>query len=194
LIDDGALMVSDGYRAKNRELGFPGLPFARAGNVNKGFDFRSADHLREELVPLAGKKIALSGDVVFTSKGTVGRFAFVAPTTPLFVYSPQLCFWRVLRREDLVPRFVYFWMSGNECRRQFYALKGQTDMADYISLRDQRTITVTAPPVAEQTRIVAALGGLDDKIASNRRLTDLSLASLSAAFRYRVSESGDRLD
>jgi type I restriction enzyme S subunit len=40
LIAAGALVVNDGYRAKNSELSDGGLPFARAGNVNNGFDFR----------------------------------------------------------------------------------------------------------------------------------------------------------
>ena len=37
--------------------------------------------------------------MVFTSKGTVGRFAFVKDDTPRFVYSPQLCYWRSLNAD-----------------------------------------------------------------------------------------------
>lgn len=41
-------------------------------------------------------------------------------------------------------------MYGREFRRQFYGVKGQTDMADYVSLRDQRRMHITFPPLPEQ--------------------------------------------
>jgi type I restriction enzyme, S subunit len=185
LIAEGALLVNDGYRAKNSELGAVGLPFARAKNINFGFQLQDADILSEESVNRAGSKISRHGDVVFTSKGTVGRFAFVGPDTPSFVYSPQLCFWRVLDRQRLNPRFLFFWMHGLECRIQFDAAKGQTDMADYISLRDQRTIQISLPRIEEQDRIADVLGALDDKLESNQRLVDRLEAVGGAAFNAR---------
>ncbi|MBK6429880.1 hypothetical protein [Candidatus Amarolinea dominans] len=92
LIESGALVVGDGYRAKNSELTSSGLPFARVSNINAGFFFKDADYFPEENLRLVGNKVSQPGDVVFTSKGTVGRFGFVSSDTPRFVYSPQLCF------------------------------------------------------------------------------------------------------
>ncbi|MBA3904153.1 MAG: hypothetical protein C0522_10870, partial [Rhodocyclaceae bacterium] len=119
LIEHGALIIGDGYRAKNSELTDFGLPFARAGNINAGFLFSDADCFPEENLNLVGNKVSQPGDVVFTSKGTVGRFAFVRPDTPKFIYSPQLCFWRSVDRELIDPRFLSFWMSGREFFIQF---------------------------------------------------------------------------
>jgi hypothetical protein len=93
LIQAGVIDIGDGYRAKNAELGEPGLPFIRAGDLNNGFDMTGADILKEESVAKAGNKICRPGDIAFTSKGTVGRFARVTDYTGLFVYSPQVCFW-----------------------------------------------------------------------------------------------------
>ena len=169
LIKEGRLIVNDGYRAKNSELGTEGLPFARAQNIRDGFHLDEADRLASENISRAGAKISMPEDVVFTSKGTVGRFAFVRRDTPTFVYSPQLCFWRVTDRTALDPMFLFLWMHGPECARQFAALKGQTDMADYISLRDQRTISISLPPIDQQLLIAGVLGALDDKIDGNRR-------------------------
>src|SRR5581483_7262411 len=138
LIEDGALVVGDGYRAKNSELTDSGLPFARAGNINAGFLFNDADCFPVENLHLVGNKVSQPGDVVFTSKGTVGRFAFVRRDTPRFVYSPQLCFWRSVDREVIDPRFLFLWMSGREFFVQFKGVAGQTDMAEYVSLTDQR--------------------------------------------------------
>ena len=146
LIAEQKLFVGDGYRAKNVELSSSGLPFARAANINGGFRFREADRFPEESLDRVGNKVSQPGDVVFTSKGTVGRFAFVRDDTPRFVYAPQLCFWRSLDREVILPRFLYYWMFGREFFVQYKGVAGQTDMAEYVSLTDQRRMHITLPP------------------------------------------------
>lgn len=164
LIAEGFLRIGDGYRAKNNELAAEGLPFARAGNINNGFKFSDADCLPYYYTDIVGDKASLPGDTVFTSKGTVGRFGFVTEWTEKFVYSPQLCFWRSLKHEEVLPRFVYYWMHGQEFLGQVEGLKGQTDMADYVNLADQRRMTITLPSPPEQKAIAAILSSLDDKI------------------------------
>jgi type I restriction enzyme, S subunit len=183
LIDSGDLVINDGYRAKNAELSSHGLPFARALNVNNGFHFEGADFFPEEDLGKVGIKISEPGDVVFTSKGTVGRFAFVKPNTPRFVYAPQLCFWRVLNRNRIHARWVYYWMHTREFFVQFSGVSGQTDMAEYVSLRDQRRMHITLPPLPEQQAIASILGTLDDKIELNRQRNRTLEAMARAIFQ-----------
>jgi type I restriction enzyme S subunit len=149
LIRDVALEIGDGYRAKNSELGKPGLPFIRAGNLSNGFDTSGADVLRQDSVAKAGSKQSRPGDVAFTSKGTIGRFARVTEFTEPFVYSPQVCFWRSLDRERLEPSILYCWMMSDDLKSQIDAVAGQTDMAPYVSLRDQRTMEVPIFPESQ---------------------------------------------
>jgi type I restriction enzyme S subunit len=66
----------------------------------------------------------------------------VTKQTPRFVYSPQVCFWRSLNHERLHPAILYCWMLGEAFRSQIDAVAGQTDMAPYVSLRDQREMEV----------------------------------------------------
>ena len=169
LIENSILEIGDGYRAKNNELGLVGLPFARAGNIDNGFHFEDADLLDEVNVHKAGSKISRPGDVVFTSKGTVGRFAFVRPETPKFVYSPQLCYWRIKDSSILDPRFLFYWMHGRDFTNQVHKVKGLTDMADYVSLGDQRRMTITAPQLHIQCKIASILSAYDDLIENNTR-------------------------
>lgn len=185
LIDDGIVEINDGYRAKNSELGESGLPFARAGNINDGFQFEEADLLAESNVPRAGTKISRPLDVVFTSKGTVGRFALVREGTPQFVYSPQLCFWRVLRRDKMSPHFLYRWMQSRDFLDQVDGVKGSTDMADYVSLTNQRRMLVRLPEPGDVARADRALapidhlvGTLTDQRENARRGRDLLLPRL----------------
>lgn len=169
LISESKLAIGDGYRAKNSELSTSGLPFARAGNIDGGFHFEDADRFPEEDLAKVGDKVSKPGDVVFTSKGTVGRLAFVLPATPRFVYAPQLCYWRILDHNLIDNRWLYYWMCGGEFKQQISGVKGQTDMAEYVSLADQRRMDITLPPVSIQRAIAGVLGALDDKIEQNRR-------------------------
>ena len=169
LITQGSLLIGDGYRARNSELSTTGLPFARVGNIDGGFQFDDADRFPEHDLAKVGEKVSQPSDVVFTSKGTVGRLAFVRETTPRFIYAPQLCYWRSLAPETIDARWLYYWMSGGEFTQQISGVKGQTDMADYVSLSDQRRMAITLPPISIQRAIAGVLGALDDKIEQNRR-------------------------
>lgn len=194
LIEAGALIIGDGYRAKNDEMAPSGLPFARAGNVDGGIHLDGVDILGPDGVRKAGEKVARAGDSVFTSKGTVGRFAYVNKSTRPFVYSPQLCYWRVLDGSMLEPLFLHYWLQGRESWEQLAVLKGQTDMADYVSLTDQRRMTITLPPIAEQRRIAGVLGAIDDKIEVLRRV-DAALEDAEAlAFRLLMTRNRSRCD
>lgn len=183
LIAEDILYIGDGYRAKNSELNQYGLPFARSSTINNGFHFDSADCFPVEHLEKVGEKVSKSGDVVFTSKGSVGRFAFVNDNIERFVYSPQLSFWRSKQHDVLLPRFLYYWMYGSEFFIQYTSVKGQTDMADYVSLRDQRNMVMTFPSLDEQRAIADILGSLDDKIEANRRQNETLEATARAIFK-----------
>jgi type I restriction enzyme S subunit len=110
------------------------------------------------------------GDVLVSTKGTVGRVACVPEGFPEHVYSPQLCF---LRAEDdavLHPKWLYYWARSSIFLNQVAIYSGQTDMAPYLSLRDLSAISISIPPIAEQRRIAGVLGALDDLIEVNRGL------------------------
>lgn len=191
----GVLLVNDGYRAKNQELGEPGLPFIRAAELKNGFDTQKAERLNSRYLHMVGNKVAKIGDVAFTSKGTIGRFGRVGEYTEAFVYSPQVCFWRSLDEKRLRPEILYLWMTGIELRNQIDAVAGQTDMAPYVSLRDQRSMLM--PEFGdEQHRVADMVQPLLSKIDVNLHQTstltkvrDLLLPKLiSGEVRLREAE------
>jgi type I restriction enzyme S subunit len=170
LIEKGILKIGDGYRAKNSELTSVGFPFARVNTINKGFNFENIECLPYERRKDFKDKVSQVNDIVFTSKGTVGRFAFVKPEVPEFVFSPQVCYWRVLDVNVINPLFLYYWMQSTEFVRQCKSMQSETDMADYISLTNQNLITISLPPLPVQKRIAEILSAFDDKIELNRKM------------------------
>jgi len=171
LAQSGVLSLGDGYRTKQSELTDDGFRIIRVADVKDGRialdspDFVSADFERQ-----IGAKRATAGDVLLTTKGTVGRVAIVPESVTQAVYSPQLCWFRVADSGVLNPRFLAYWLRSDAFLAQSSYMQGNTDMAPYISLSDLRSSKITLPPPREQQAIAEVLGALDDKIAANTSL------------------------
>ena len=185
LIEDGTLQISDGYRAKNEELGGAGPIFLRAGHVSdQSVDFAGVERFHESLTNRVASKMSRVGDAVLTTKGnSTGRVAFVSDRMPPFVYSPHLSYWRSLQPGRLHPRFLYYWSRSNEFASQLASMSRSTDMAPYLSLQDQRRLQITVPPIEHQALIARNLGTLDDKIDLNRRMGATLEATARAIFK-----------
>lgn len=93
----GVLLFSDGYRTKKSELGATGFPILRVSQIGDGriIPERDLDYVSEEHATKIGPKTAEVGDAIVTTKGTVGRRARVREGDQVYVYSPQVCFFRV---------------------------------------------------------------------------------------------------
>jgi type I restriction enzyme S subunit len=185
LLDEGLLEIGDGYRAQNNELGGTGPIFLRAGHVtDRHIDFAGVEHFHEHLADKVRSKMSKVGDTIITTKGnSTGRTSFVTDRLPPFVYSPHLSYWRSRDPEKLCGGFLRYWSQGVEFIEQLSGMKASTDMAPYLSLTDQRRLSVTLPPLAEQKAIAAVLGALDDKIELNRRMNATLEAMARALFQ-----------
>ena len=183
LVAEGVLSFSDGYRTKRAEHGQPGFRILRVADVADGSispdgeDFVSADY--ESAV---GSKRAQVGDVLLTTKGTVGRVAIMPALDEELVYSPQLCYFRVHQEQRLNRRWLSYWFKSADFLRQAAHRTNNTDMAAYINLADIRSLRLPSTPIQEQRAIAEVLGALDDKIAANSRLMRSWRNSLSSNF------------
>ncbi|HTU47340.1 MAG TPA: hypothetical protein VMF91_19915 [Bryobacteraceae bacterium] len=182
LIKSGMISVTDGYRAKNSELGGTGLIFLRAGHVTDAYiDFGDVERFHGELTPMLQEKTSRVGDVIVTTKGnSTGRTSFVDATMPTFVYSPHLSRWRVEDKNKVNAAFLRYWSRSPQFVNQMRGLAASTDMAPYLSLRDQQRLEITLPHIDAQCAIGTVLGSLDDKIEQNRR-TGRALEGLARA-------------
>lgn len=174
LIGDGTLEMSDGYRTKRSELGTPGFRIIRVADVGEGtISLDGPDFVSENRRSQIGSKLGQPGDVLLTTKGTVGRVAVLPALAHPVVYSPQVCFFRIRNESTLDSRYLRYWFGSPDFWRQASDRMNNTDMAAYVNLADIRSLKLGLPTIQEQRAIAEVLGALDDKIAAN--------ASLSAA-------------
>ncbi|MGE5609484.1 MAG: restriction endonuclease subunit S [Bacillota bacterium] len=184
----GWLLVEDGnhgeYRPRPDEFGQGEWAFIRAADMDGGHVlFESAGKINSVARQRITKGIGAGGDVLLSHKGTVGKLALVPLDAPRFVCSPQTTFWRVLSCDNLDRRFLYYYMCSDDFREQLDSRKGETDMADYVSLTAQRELRIRFPAIEEQREIARILGTLDDKIELNRRMNHALEELTRAIFR-----------
>ncbi|MDQ1060762.1 type I restriction enzyme S subunit [Arthrobacter globiformis] len=190
LVAAGALEIGDGYRTKRAEHGRPGYRIIRVADVmDDAVRFDGLDFVSDKYANSIGGKAGQAGDVLLTTKGTVGRAAILPETGERVVYSPQLCYFRVLNTDAIVPRFLRYWFGSTEFWNQAANRMNNTDMAAYINLGDIRSLLVTLPVVSEQRAITDVLGALDDKIVANSRLITKIGEVLEATFALICGQS-----
>ncbi len=185
LVAEGVLRVEDGNHGESRPLPHEfvsdGIPFIRAADMSTGIvTFTTAGKIDEAARARIRKGIGRPGDALLSHKGTVGKVAVAPLDSPDFVCSPQTTFWRSTDPSRLEQRYLPYVLKSPAFVAQLNCLMGQTDMAPYVSLTDQRAMTIPVPPIDEQRGIAQVLGALDDKIAANAHLV-ASAGELSRA-------------
>jgi type I restriction enzyme S subunit len=185
LVNRGALMISDGYRVRNEELGPEGIPFVRGGEIGEGWiNTSTEDHIRPELVDRVRAKLTQPGDAAFITKGTVGRAGRLRPDQPPVVFAPQVAYWRVIDRNVLDPGFVFYLMQSHEFQSALDGVKTHGAMAaDYVSISQQHDFRFRFPGIESQRAIAHILGTLDDRIELNRRMNETLEAMARALFK-----------
>lgn len=170
------LEIIDGDRGKNypaqadfRSDGY--CLFLNAGNVtSQGFDFSDCSFISREKDASLRKGKLLRGDVVLTTRGTVGNVAYFDHKVPfdnLRINSGMV----ILRANPryLDPRYLYLFLRSALFARQVAALRTGTAQPQ-LPIRDINRISIVIPPLAEQRAIAHILGSLDDKIELNRQM------------------------
>jgi len=181
----GHLLVEDGnhgeYRPRSDEFSSSGVSFIRAADMGDGrVLFESAACINALARSRIRKGIGRPGDVLLSHKGTVGKVALVPDICPEYVCSPQTTFWRVLDESVIDRSFLFAYLQSQDFKNQLASRKGETDMADYVSLTAQRQLTVPLPELRIQHAIGEALSKLGDRIALLRE-TNATLEAIAQA-------------
>ncbi|OLO08855.1 hypothetical protein BTW08_05970 [Salinicola sp. MH3R3-1] len=171
----GKLLVQDGnhgeYRPRKSEFLDDGVAFIRAADFSSGaVNFHGAEKINLTALKRLRKGIGKDLDTVMSTKGTVGKIAFVPQGSPFYVCSPQTSFWRSLDHSFLLPEFLFYEMQSRQFVEQVGSRKGETDMAAYLSLTSQRSLYIRVPGIDVQKKVVAHASSLDKKIKINHKI------------------------
>ena len=121
-----------------------------------------------------------SGDILFSTVGTIAETALVPREPPLAIAQNLLGF-RV-DEEIADNRFIFYLMRSAPFLTQISARTIET-VQKSIKIADMRTCSVRLPPLAEQKVISGVLSALDDKIELNRRVNETLEAMARAIFK-----------
>ncbi|MET8486305.1 hypothetical protein ABZV76_20575 [Streptomyces tendae] len=88
-----------------------------------------------------------------------------------------------------MARYLYYWFKSADFWYQANALKGQTDMADFVSLGDILSLKLRLISRVEQANVVSILGALDDKISVNERIAVTADSLGSACYARAYAEA-----
>lgn len=156
-----------------------GVPVIRGTNLSGTSSFSPEDfvYVSEAKADELRRNLAIPGDLVLTQRGTLGQVG-VVPEHPHSRYVISQSQMRLrCETSTAAPRFLYYVFRSAWMVEQILS-RAITTGVPHINLGILGDLQLSLPPLAEQHGIAATLGALDDKIESNRRTINISLALL----------------
>lgn len=166
------LEIIDGDRSakypKRSEFTAAGVPFLNSTNIEAGrFDTTDLNFISHEKAASIMKGRARPGDIVMTTRGSIGKVALFPRHFPLGIINAQM----LIVRSDpgqLSQSFLFNVMRGPEFQERLRSFSSGSAQPQ-IPIRDLRHIPLALPPLPIQQRIAAILSAYDDLIENNTR-------------------------
>ena len=167
--------IIDGDRGKNypkqNEFSHEGYClFLNAGNVTPdGFSFEENSFITQEKDDLLRKGKLQRGDIVYTTRGTVGNAAFYSEAVPfdnIRINSGMV----ILRcNEDIVDKRYLYHILKSEHFRPYFKKYCTGSAQPQLPIMNFSKIELNIPEIQTQRRIADILSAYDDLIENNRK-------------------------
>ena len=170
-----AIEFIDGDRGKNypKQHDFSSKGhclFLNAENVtSEGFKFDALKFISEEKDHSLRKGKVSRGDVILTTRGTVGNAAIYDEDVPFA--NVRINSGMVILRCDnrkVLPSYLYFCLRTQDFLSQVNGFKSGVAQPQ-LPIKDLKQIEILIPPLPVQRRIADILSAYDDLIENNRR-------------------------
>ncbi|MBI4028845.1 MAG: restriction endonuclease subunit S [Candidatus Blackburnbacteria bacterium] len=175
-ISNLGIKIIDGDRSSNYPHQGEFLPdgyclFLSTKNVpgNK-FDFTEKSFITKEKDNLLRKGKLQRGDIVLTTRGTVGNIAIYSDDVPfenIRINSGMVVLRNENRNFDL--DFLYQLLRSGVLRRQYISFSSGSAQPQ-LPIKDLKNILLLKPTITEQQQIASVLCSLDYKIELNRKM------------------------
>lgn len=174
-LGEAPLTIIDGDRGKEypKKSDFSSTGdwlFVDTGNVRPdGFSFSSCQFISTEKEAKLRKGRLVRGDIVLTTRGTIGNVGLFHPMIPFD--KIRINSGMVILRCDagrLLPAFLFQLVRSDFFRDQIRALTSGSAQPQ-LPIRDMRMIKIPVPPIEVQLRFAGVLSAYDDLIEVNQR-------------------------
>jgi type I restriction enzyme S subunit len=145
--------------------------FLNTGNVtDKGFSFSSASFITAEKDSKLRKGKLKRGDIVLTTRGTVGNVAYYDASVPYenVRINSGMVILRVTSPE-IFPYYLYLFLRSNLFKTQVLS-HGSGSAQPQLPIGSLRNIVIPWHDKLRQNKIASVLSGLDSKISLNNRI------------------------
>ena len=152
-----------------------------------GFDFTTLEWISEAKHRQLRKGTLIRGDIVFTSRGTIGNVAHYDDSVPFDVMRINSGMF-ILRgfQKHMEASFLSRLLRSPQIRTQIDSLQSGSAQPQ-LPIREFRKFTAKIPPLAEQRRIVAKVeqlmalvDALETQLAASRTTAENLLAAVVA--------------
>lgn len=158
------------YPKQNEFLSHGYCLFLNAGNVTRtGFSFEENLFITQEKDNLLRKGKLQRGDIVYTTRGTVGNAAFYSEAVPfenIRINSGMV----ILRcHEDVVDKRYLYQILKSEFYRPYFKKYCTGSAQPQLPIMNFSKIELNIPEIETQRRIADILSAYDDLIENNQR-------------------------
>ncbi|MGO4384661.1 restriction endonuclease subunit S [Specibacter sp. RAF43] len=196
--NDAPLQIIDGDRGKNYPNGSDfsqnsDCLFLSARNVTKtGYQFDETSFISAEKDAQLRNGKLRRGDLVLTTRGTVGNVAYFDKNVP-FEHMRINSGMVILRTDEsrLDSRFLLYFLQSQSFSDQVDALTSGSAQPQ-LPIRDLNNAKLPMPNLDTQQSIAEVLGALDDKIAANTKLAATATNLVRAEFQSLMKSADKR--
>ncbi|MBT7823387.1 MAG: hypothetical protein HN674_09675 [Candidatus Marinimicrobia bacterium] len=184
------VLIGDGNHSSNypkkSEMVTEGIPFIRATNIINGKitkdDMR---YITKEKHENLKKGHLLTGDILFSNRGQIGKMAIVNKSLNNSNLNSQLAWFRCL--ESINNQFLYYQLLSPI---QFNKIMNQQSgtALQQVTIRQLKNIEVSYPSLTEQKRIVAKLDDCFAAIDKARANVEKNLNNAKELFQSQLNE------
>ena len=173
--ENAPLQIIDGDRGENypkkEEFSNSGYClFLSTANVTKsGFDFKQCNFISKEKDNALRKGKLVRGDVVLTTRGTIGNSAYNSDQISfdnIRINSGMVIF-RV-NQEKLLPYYLYLFLNSKDFLSQSESLQSGAAQPQ-LPIKDIRKLEINIPDLETQKKIASTLSHYDNLIQTNQQ-------------------------
>jgi type I restriction enzyme S subunit len=171
-LGDWPLAIIDGDRSarypKREEFTNSGVPFLNSTNfTNDRIDTSELNYVSVEKATKITKGKVRAGDIVMTTRGSIGKVALYPKQLPEGLINAQMLIIRA-DGERLNPRFLFHVLRSPIFQKKLYNFSSGSAQPQ-IPIRDLKHVPIMAPDIRLQHRIADILSAYDDLIEVNTR-------------------------